>query len=125
MGEFGQKRPSKNASKIWRNVERLTMAGAQVVVQFLPEAVGGRSAPLSLVDSYRPHLRVGKGEHLGIAFCGGESSERIRLGVAISAQVSFLYGPRVDYICLAVGSQFQVLEGDRIVGVGVVSGLLA
>jgi hypothetical protein len=99
------------------------MPGAKVVVQFVDMNVGGRAGSTYLNNRYRPHLRVGDGEYVGVAFCGGDSSEPIRTGVCVSAEVSFVYAPNVDYAPLIAGSQFQVLEGKRIVGVGVVTEL--
>jgi translation elongation factor EF-Tu-like GTPase len=101
------------------------MAGAKVVVEFLTEAVGGRVTPVALVQAYRPHLRVGDGGYLGVSFCGDESIGPVRPGVPVTAQVAFLHNPAANYAALAVGHQFQVLEGSRIVAVGVVTALLA
>jgi len=38
----------------------------------------------------------------------------------VNAEVKFVYAPDVDYTPLIVGSQFQILEGARIVGIGAV-----
>jgi len=100
------------------------MPGARVEVQFLAADVGGRAGPTYLVKRYRPHLRVGDGEYLGVAFCGDDSSEPIRAGDCVSAEVIFVYAPNVDYAALVTGSQFQILEGARIVGIGVVTELV-
>jgi len=87
---------------------------------FVAASVGGRIAPAHLTKTYRPHLRVGSGEYLGIAFCGDGSGEPVRPGVCVNAEVKFVYAPDVDYTPLIVGSQFQILEGARIVGIGAV-----
>jgi len=42
----------------------------------------------------------------------------------MNADVRFVYAPNVDYGDLVVGAQFQILEGARIVGVGVISELV-
>ena len=99
------------------------MPGAKVVVQFVDVNVGGRAWPTYLINRYRPHFRVGDGEYLGVAFCGDDSSEPIRAGACMSAEVAFVYAPNVDYAALIAGSQFRILEGERIVGIGVVTEL--
>jgi len=77
-----------------------------------------------LSKAYRPHFRVRGGEYLGVAFLGDASCEAVEPGACASAEVNFVYAPDVDYGELVVGAQFQVLEGARIVGIGVVSGLV-
>lgn len=99
------------------------MPGAKVVVQFVDVDAGGRAGPFYLTNRYRPHFRVEDGAYLGVAFCGDESSEPVRTGVCVAAEVSFVYAPSVDYAALTADSQFQILEGRRIVGVGVVTEL--
>ncbi|KYF54110.1 hypothetical protein BE08_38595 [Sorangium cellulosum] len=54
---------------------------------------------------------------------GGDAPAPI--GVPVDARVTFPYAPRVNYEPLRSGVQFQVLEGRRIVGVGVVTELTA
>jgi len=64
---------------------------------------------------YRPHLRVGNGEYLGIEVL------RVSEGPAkASAQVvvRLLYWPQVNYDALSAGASFDVLEGPNIVGHG-------
>jgi translation elongation factor EF-Tu-like GTPase len=98
------------------------MPGAKVCVQFICPEAGGRASPVILSQSYRPHFRVDTGEYLGVQFVGG-CSESAEAGVPISAEVTFAYAPEVNYEALKVGAQFQILEGRRIVGVGVVTEL--
>jgi hypothetical protein len=100
------------------------MAGfAEVWVEFLPTAEGGRGSPVILAGgasgAYRPHLRVrgGEGEMLGVEFVDGPD-EPVAPGGATYATVRFAYEPRVPYEALAVGVEFEVLEGSRVVGVG-------
>ena len=100
------------------------MPGAKVIVQFVAADVGGRTMPAYLTQKYRPHFRVGSGEYLGVVFLGDESSAPIRPGTCMNAEVAFIYAPDVDYGDLLVGTQFQILEGARIVGIGVVSELV-
>ena len=61
---------------------------------------------------------------MGVVFSGAESSAPIQPGICMNAEVTFIYAPDVDYGELSVGSQFQILEGARIVGIGVVSELV-
>ncbi|MGK3996225.1 hypothetical protein [Sorangium sp. So ce1024] len=75
-----------------------------------------------LSETYRPHFRVEDGEYLGVQFVGG-GDEPAPIGVPIDAQVTFPYAPKVNYEPLRLGVQFQVLEGRRIVAVGVITEL--
>ncbi|MBK7685680.1 MAG: hypothetical protein IPJ25_06410 [Rhodocyclaceae bacterium] len=93
------------------------MSGAKVCIEFVSADVGGRSVSACLSAAYRPHFRVGSGEHLGVAFTGSDT-DAVNAGKCISAEVAFVYAPQADYAALVVGAQFQVLEGARVVGVG-------
>jgi len=100
------------------------MAGyAKVWVNFLSTEQGGRRAPIYLgADGpglYRPHFRVrgGNGEYLGIEFVDGPT-DWVKPGDSADAAVHFVYEPTVCYDALAVGAEFDVLEGSRVVGVG-------
>ncbi|GAA5177106.1 hypothetical protein GCM10025771_13670 [Niveibacterium umoris] len=95
------------------------MHGARVLVEFVSSAVGGRDIPLVLSPTYRPHFRVGDGEHLGVTFIE-EGRIPVACGEVVEARVLFAYSPSVEYKALQVGTQFSVLEGARIVGVGIV-----
>lgn len=99
------------------------MSGATVVVQFINPEAGGRHSPTYIKEPYRPHFRAGDGEYLGVEFVGGPD-EPVPPDIVVSAKVRFVYSPRVNYEALRVGTQFLVLEGGRVVGVGVVTGLL-
>ena len=91
---------------------------AEVWVEFLPLEDGGRSNPVGLNDlGYRPHLRVGGGEYLGVEFVDGPEHP-IKPGESAFATVRFAYSPQVDYSALVQGAQFEVLEGGRTVGRG-------
>jgi translation elongation factor EF-Tu-like GTPase len=90
---------------------------AEVFVQFLTAEAGGRSRPVILDESYRPHFQVGKGDLLGVAFVDGPDHP-VDPGSASYATVRFLYAPGVNYDALQVGTQFSVVEGTRNVGVG-------
>ncbi len=66
---------------------------------------------------------MGDGEYLGVEFVDGPD-EPIPPGLGVNAKVRFPYSPQVNYAPLRLGTQFVVLEGARVVGVGVVTGLL-
>jgi translation elongation factor EF-Tu-like GTPase len=93
-------------------------ADAEVEFFFLPEAQGGRSAPIQLSDfQYRPHLQVGSGEYLGVA-CAQGPLEPIAPGQTAKCQVAFVYSPGVNYDELTDGVLFKVMEGSRCVATG-------
>ncbi len=94
---------------------------AEVLVWFLLTEQGGRQTPPSLNEpGYRPHLRVaGDGELLGVEFCGGPAEAR--LGAPAHAKIIMLDYPGVAYEKLAAGAEFEILEGARKVGSGVVT----
>jgi translation elongation factor EF-Tu-like GTPase len=90
---------------------------AEVFVQFLTADAGGRSHPVVLDETYRPHFQVGKGELLGVTFIDGPD-DPVDPGSDSYATVRFLYAPAVNYDALQVGTKFSVVEGSRNVGVG-------
>ena len=90
---------------------------AEVLIQFLLPEVGGRTAPVFLQSTYRPHFRIGDSEYLGVQFVDGPDNP-IHPGSSSHATVKFVYSPGVNYDALQVGVQFQVLEGSSIVGIG-------
>jgi translation elongation factor EF-Tu-like GTPase len=101
-----------------------TMAGfAEVLIELLPTENGGRRIPLYLSANgpthYRPHFRVrgGNGEMLGVEFIDGPG-ESVLPGGNTWATVRFIYEPEVCYDELVLGAEFEILEGDRVVGVG-------
>lgn len=98
-----------------------TVPGAIVDVQFLDPRVGGREKTF-VAAPYRPHFRVVDGELLGVQFDGPETA--VSPGEVVSAKVRFMYFPSVNYGALTKGAQFEVREGGRIVGVGIVKELL-
>ena len=99
------------------------MTGATVYIQFINAEAGGRGLPTYIREPYRPHFRVGDGEYLGVEFIDGPD-EPVLPGIGVNAKVRFIYSPKVNYEVLRVGVQFVVLEGGRVVGVGLVTGLL-
>jgi translation elongation factor EF-Tu-like GTPase len=100
------------------------MAGyAEVWVSFLSTEQGGRRTPVNLGEPspghYRPHFRVrgGDGEMLGVEFVDGPN-DWIQPGNSAYATVRFLWEPGVSYDRLVSGTEFDVLEGSRVVGAG-------
>ena len=71
----------------------------------------------SVFDGYRPHLRIGDGEYLGISFSDVGSSAP---GASVRAKASLMYWPEVDYSGLVPGVHFLVMEGAHTVGQGTV-----
>ncbi len=70
-----------------------------------------------VLDGYRPHLRIGEGEYLGISFFDvGPAAP----GVSLRAKAKLMYWPNVDYSSLTPGVKFQVMEGSQAVGQGMV-----
>ena len=70
-----------------------------------------------ILEGYRPHLRVGEGEYLGISFT---DIAQATPGDTFRAKASLMYWPDVDYSSLRAGVQFQVMEGAQTVGCGTV-----
>ena len=97
--------------------EQSTSTIAVSVTMRLPSE-GGRSNPVSLSGTYRPHLRIrGDEKYLGVAFVGA-NDDFILPGVLTSVAIRPLYD--IDYRGLIPGVEFDVLEGNRVVGIGVV-----
>lgn len=93
-------------------------SSAEVLVEFKPTAEGGRRAPVWLnTAQYRPHLRVGGGEYLGVVFVGGPVGP-VEPGATAEALVAFVYEPGVTYSALSEGAEFEIVEGSSVVGSG-------
>jgi hypothetical protein len=96
---------------------------AEVWLELLPTDKGGRSSPIYLgtggPPTYRPHLRVrgGNGEYLGVEFVDGPD-QPIQPGGSTFATVRFMYEPQVNYDSLTVDSEFDIMEGGKVVGFG-------
>ena|SRR5256885_14463663 len=91
---------------------------ADVWVEFLPTTSGGRKAPAILnIGIYRPHLRVGNGEMLGVVFIAGPRTA-VAPGSSANATVQFMYESTISYRDLAEGASFEILEGPFVVGRG-------
>lgn len=91
---------------------------AEVWVEFLATTAGGRSKPVWLDDQgYRPHIRVGDGDHLGVQFVDGPDHP-LHPGESSFATIRFVYAPAVNYGALVQGAHFEILEGGTVVGRG-------
>ena len=101
----------------------MTEFWAEVEIELLPTALGGRSTPLDLCNdhpgTYRSHLRVvgGSGVLLAVAFMDGPDSP-ILPGTNTHTTVKALYEPGVWYAELKEGTAFEILEGPHVVGRG-------
>jgi translation elongation factor EF-Tu-like GTPase len=95
----------------------------QIEARFLSASDGGRLIPLILEgEKYRPHLRPESGEMLGVVFLG-DNDKSIPPTVVTRVKVRLLYAPQVSYEALSVGAKFEIVEGSRVVGSGVVVGI--
>jgi len=100
-------------------VDPSTRSEITVTVTMLTPEQGGRSRPVVLVDPYRPHLRAhGDETYLGVQF-PTEGGRTMTAGEPLSFRVRLLYD--LDYSRLQPGVAFDVLEGAKIVGTGVVA----
>ena len=93
-----------------------------VVVKFLSADEGGRKNALICLKGYRPHFRViNDNEYLGVQFIEGPEGVVIPQ-VEFTAKVRLIFDPDVSYKNLNNGKEFDILEGARIVGKGIVIG---
>jgi hypothetical protein len=91
---------------------------AEVWIELLPTAEGGRTSPIDLDDAgYRPHFCVEDGEYLGVEFVDGPP-EPLPPGGKSYATVRFAYWPTVCYDALTVDKSFEIMEGARVIGRG-------
>ncbi len=83
------------------------------------EVDGGR--PCGFWTNYRPHL-VPKGteDYLGVSVIGVSESEAVLPGTTRRVSFELMY-PGVDYGSLCVGASFEIREGQRMVGEGIVA----
>lgn len=86
------------------------------------EADGGR--PCGFWTNYRPHLVPnGTEDYLGVSVIGVPESEAVLPGTVRRVSFELMY-PGVDYGGLCVGASFEIREGQRMVGEGVVTDTL-
>ena len=77
--------------------------------------------PCLTTGNYSPHLKIDTDdEYLGVTF---KSDVDCRFDEAISVNVIPMY-EGVDYSKLEVGKKFFVMEGDKIVGSGIVESIV-
>jgi len=84
-----------------------------------PELDGGRHS--GFWANYRPHL-IPKGteDYLGVSVVGIPESEAVLPGSTRTVEFELMY-PGVDYAQLGVGARFEIREGSRPVGEGIVT----
>lgn len=92
--------------------------GVRVQIDFKAHREGGRATATDLCSGiYRPHLRVGQGEYLGVAMFNGPR-DFVMPGASACADAVLMFQPNVDYSPLICGVVFEVLEGAQVVGTG-------
>ena len=71
--------------------------------------------------NYRPHLVPKDTEdYLGVSVVGVPESEAVLPGTTRTVEFALMY-PGVDYAQLRVGARFEIREGPRSVGEGIVT----
>src|SRR5215467_2709411 len=96
---------------------------AEVWIELLATDQGGRRSPIYLSTDvprgYCPHLSVkgGDGEYLGVEFVDGPDGP-LEPSSSAFATVRFMYEPQVNYDALCARAEFDIMEGDKIVGCG-------
>jgi translation elongation factor EF-Tu-like GTPase len=98
------------------------MEYARISIQLLASDMGRRTpfCPQGRKQKsfYMPHFRVGGvGEFLGVAFVDGP--EQIAPGGSGECEVVLMY-EGVDYSLLRPGASFDIVEGPKTIGSGVV-----
>ncbi|WP_082076899.1 GNAT family N-acetyltransferase [Microbacterium azadirachtae] len=116
FAEIPRYNDNPNASRWYR--KELHQVNATVTMRSPQE--GGRRAPAFLDGRFRPHVRVsGDDEYLGVIFLGATEG-KLHPGEPAPIILQLIYD--VDnYSKLEPGTEFDVLEGLRIVGRGVVT----
>lgn len=86
-------------------------------VVFLRPEEGGRKTPLESGIGYSPHLATKADEMLGVRFL--KVSQKPEPGTPLLVEFETLYDG-VDYSPLVPGVSFEIKEGPKVVGRGVV-----
>lgn len=87
------------------------------------EADGGRHAPLS--KNYRPHLTpMGTDEYLAVTVVAVLSGDQVAPGASAEVEFNLDYHPKIDYSSLAKDAKFEIREGSRAVGTGIVERII-
>ena len=89
-------------------------------VTFLSTEAGGRLPPIRSSGGlhYVPHVVVDDGEYLGIRV--SLSGSDLLPGETTELILEPLYLELVDYSALSVGTSFELREGPKVVGHGVI-----
>ena len=119
--EPGRDAPHLPPTVPWSREWHLLQGDAAVWIQLLPSQESGREEPIYLARErtarYRPHFRVGRAaDLLGVEFIDGPIDPVVP-GEGAYASVRFLY-PTVDYSALQVGTEFEIIEGPTVIGLG-------
>jgi translation elongation factor EF-Tu-like GTPase len=86
------------------------------------ELDGGRHC--GFWTNYRPHLiHKGTEEYLGVSVVGVPETEAVLPGTTRTVEFEIMY-PDLDYTRLSVGAEFEIREGSRSVGEGIVTKVL-
>lgn len=92
-------------------------------ISMKPESDGGRHC--GFWTNYRPHLTpIGSVDYLGVTVVGVPESDPVLPGSDRTVEFAFLY-PTIDYSQLSVGARFEIREGPKAVGEGIVTKILA
>jgi len=98
---------------------------AEVRIRWFSSSESGRTTPIHLcaegTKAYKPHFRVNSdGEYLGVAFVSGNPAIA-HPGSDCEATVALIYTDTgVDYGSLTPHAEFDVLEGARVIGRGLI-----
>lgn len=89
-------------------------------VTLLSTKAGGRLTPIRSSGGrhYLPHVVVDDGEYLGVRIT--LSGSDLRPGETTELILEPLYPEFVDYSALSVGKSFELREGPKVVGHGVI-----
>ena len=92
-------------------------------VTLLSTAAGGRQTGIrgSADQHYLPHVVVDNGEYLGVRITLTGSD--LLPGETTELSLEPLYPELIDYSALSIGARFELREGPRVVGHGVILAL--
>jgi translation elongation factor EF-Tu-like GTPase len=93
---------------------------AEAKIQLLAPEHGGRTTPTTAIGcNYRPHVKLDSDSaYLGVCLVDGP--EQLLPGTVTEVVFLLIY-PEVDYAALVPGANFQILEGEHIVGSGTIT----
>lgn len=97
----------------------LTLPRILTKLEMRSEEEGGRREPFW--ESYRPHLiPEGTEDYLGVSVVGLTEEQAVHPGTTAEVEFDLVYYPNVDYSALCVGTEFEIREGAKVVGTGMV-----